>query len=48
MTKCKFSASSIVVLSNINMHLVNDAQLLNDSWVRIFCAVVTISLLTKM
>ena len=47
MTKSKFSASSIVVLSILVIHLVNHAQFLNATCVS-GAALTVISLLTKI
>ena len=47
MTKSKSLVSSIVVPSIFVMHLVNDTQFLNDTWV-LGVAVIVISTLTKM
>ena len=42
MTKAKFSASSIVVLSIFVMHLINGAQVLNATWAT-WCPIIVIS-----
>ena len=48
MNRFKSSASSIVVPSIFVVHLMNRAQFLNATGVRLLCALVTTSSLTKM